>query len=170
MKVYLQEAESGVQIEAIITRALQQELPLQKDGWQFTWKQLGETEGSEFYKLTRMDAPNEIEGVLMLTLINEEMLLMNNVEIAPHNYGSGGKYEHVAGGLIAFACYKNFELGKNYYVGFLSFESKTRLIELYQKKYGATFVAGQKMFFEPKAGKALMKKYLLIDLNDNFDE
>lgn len=90
------------------------------------------------------------------------ILYMNAIEIAPHNYGTAGKLENVAGCLLAFACYKSFELGKGHYLGFLSFDSKTRLIELYEKKYGATMARGQKMFFSPAAGKKLMKKYLNI--------
>jgi len=53
-------------------------------------------------------------------------------------------------------------MGKGNYLGFLSFDSKTELIELYQNKYGATFAMGNKMFFDPEAGKKLMKKYLGI--------
>jgi hypothetical protein len=165
MKVYLQEVKSGNLVEAIISKALKADLPLRKDGWQFTWRKLGKVEGAQFYKLTTVESPDEVEGMLMLTLFNEEMLYMNNIEVAPHNFGSEGKYDHVAGSLIAFACYKSFELGKNYYMGFLSFDSKTRLIELYEKKYGATFAMGQKMFFDPEAGKKLMKRYLLIEFD-----
>ncbi|GAB5555342.1 MAG: hypothetical protein Sapg2KO_49330 [Saprospiraceae bacterium] len=139
-------------------------MPLKKDGWQFTWKQLAKTEGADFYKLTKLDTPQEIEGILMLTILNEEMLYMNNLEVAPHNYGSKGKYANVAGSLIAFACYKSFEHGKNYYMGYLSFDSKTSLISSYQARYGAILAIGQKMFFDPGAGKSLMKKYLNIEL------
>lgn len=170
MKVYLNEVSSGEQVEAIISVALKKDFPLKKDGWQFTWRKLGKTEGADFYKLTRTETPDEVEGMLMLTLIDEEMLYMNNIEVAPHNYGSSGKYENIAGSLIAFACYKSFEQGANYYVGFLSFESKTKLIELYQNKYGATYAMGQKMFFDPYAGKELMKKFLLLELNEMENE
>ncbi len=164
MKVYLEEIASRELIEAFISKASSKDMPLKKNGWQFTWKQLSQTEGADFYKLTKLDTPDEIEGILMLTLLNEEMLYMNNVEVAPHNYGSAGKYANVAGSLIAFACYKSLEQGKNHYLGYLSFDSKTRLIKLYQDKYGATLATGQKMFFDPEAGKKLMKKYLKIEI------
>ena len=118
------------------------------------------------YKLITVDNPERLEGVLMLTLIDEEMLFMNNIEVSPGNYGSEGKYKNVAGGLIAYACYKSFELGKQHYLGYLTFDSKTKLIELYQNKYGATFAMGQKMFFDPQAGKALMRKYLSLNLEE----
>lgn len=170
MRVNLKEVESGEQIEALITKASKKELPLKRDGWQFTWKKLGTTEGADFYKLTTVEEPDVIEGMLMLTLINEEMLYLNNIEVAPHNYGKDGRYDNVAGGLLAFGCYKSFEQGKNYYIGYLSFESKTKLIELYQNKYGATFAMGQKMFFDPEAGKQLMKKFLTLKLGKNEEE
>ncbi|MCG8328871.1 MAG: hypothetical protein MI974_14360 [Chitinophagales bacterium] len=149
-------------IDAIIGEATNKDMPLKKNGWQFTWKSLFRTKGALFYKLTTIEYPTVIEGVIMLTLINEEILYMNCIEVAPHNYGSIGKYKNVAGALLAYGCYKSFELGKNHYLGFLSFDSKTQLIKLYQKKYGATIAAGHKMFFTPQAGKKLMKKYLLI--------
>lgn len=164
MKILLQETVDGELIEGVIAKANIQDMPAKKDGWQFTWKKLGETEGADFYKLTRVASPDIIEGMLMLTLLNEEMLYMNNIEVVPHNCGSKGKYSNMAGGLLAFACYKSFEQGKNYYLGYLSFDSKTELIELYQEKYGATFAMGQKMFFIPEAGKELMKKYLSIEI------
>lgn len=163
MRVLLKEVKSDAIIEGFISNAKKQDLPVKKNGWQFTWRKLFQMEGAEFYKLSTVTTPNSIEGMLMLTLIEEEMLFMNNIEIAPHNYGSKGEYENVAGCLIAYACYKSFELGKNHYLGYLSFDSKTQLIELYQNKYGSTHARGQKMFFDPDAGKALMQKYLSID-------
>lgn len=96
----------------------------------------------------------------MLTLMNNEMLYMNNIEVAPHNLGSTGAYDNVAGCLIAFGCLKSFELGSNHYTGYLTFESKTALIPLYQKKYGATLAMGQKMYIAPQAGLTLIKKFL----------
>lgn len=170
MQVSLKEVKTGELIEALIVKANKSELPAKRGGWQFTWRKLGRTEGASFYKLVTVDDPRTIEGMLMLTLINEEMLYMNNIEVAPHNYGSGGKFDNVAGGLLAFGCYKSFEEGKNYYLGYLSFESKTQLIELYQNKYGATFAMGQKMFFDPTAGKKLMQKFLTINLVENEEE
>lgn len=170
MRIQLIEAESGELVEALILKAATKDLPAKRDGWQFTWKKLGKTEGADCYKLVTVNEPNQVEGMLMLTLLNGEMLYLNNIEVAPRNYGSGGKYDHVVGSLLAFGCYKSFELGKNYYLGYLSFDSKTELIELYQNKYGATCAMGQKMFFDPAAGKRLMTKYLIIKFAENEEE
>lgn len=162
MKVFIQESSSGRLTEAAIDQALAKDMPLKKDGWNFTWKRLY-TEDAYFYKLTTKEAPGIVEGMLMLSLIDGEMVYMNNIEVAPHNYGKGGKFINVAGCLLAFACYKSFELGRGHYVGFLSFESKTKLIKLYQEKYGAIIAMGQKMFFDPEGGKKLMRMYLKMD-------
>ena len=164
MNVLLEDAKSGNLIDSIISIARKNELPLKKDGWQFTWKKLGQIENTACYKLTTIKTPDVVEGMLMLTLVNEEMLYMNNIEVAPHNYGSNGRYERVAAALLAFACYKSFEIGRNHYQGFLAFESKTQLIELYQNKYGATHAIGQKMFFDPSVGKTLIKEYLALEI------
>lgn len=160
MKIQIKERTTNQNIEGKIAPPSKQDIPLKKNGWQFNWKTLYKTEGATFFKLTLTISPNNVEGMLMLTLMNEEMLYMNNIEVAPHNLGSSGKYDNIAGSLIAYACYKSFELGKEHYRGYLTFDSKTKLIPLYQKKYGATLAMGQKMFIEPKIGKHLIEKYL----------
>lgn len=99
----------------------------------------------------------------MLSVMYSEMLYMNNIEVVPHNFGKNGKYNHVAGALIAYACMKSFELGKNNYRGYLTFESKTELITLHQNKYKATLAMGQKMFIDPESGLKLMKTYLNLN-------
>ena len=98
--------------------------------------------------------------MLMLSLQYEEMVFLHNIEIAPYNIGKKKKYGNVAGCLLAYACRYSFEEGKDAYNGYVSFDSKTELIALYQEKYGATWAMGHKMYFDPVAGKALMKKYL----------
>jgi hypothetical protein len=164
MKILVEEVSTGEFHECQISECDLSEMPLRKDGWQFTWRKLAKIEGAQFYKLTLKQTPQILEGVLMITLLNEEMIYMNNVEVAPHNYGRAGKYEGVAGSLIAFASLKSFEQGKGPYVGYLSFDSKTELIELYEQGYGATWAMGQKMFIDPGSGKSLMKRYLNIEL------
>lgn len=159
MKVQVIDTFNDKKVNASIEKATRKDMPLKKNGWQFTWRTLYKTEGAVFYKLTLED-DEVIQGMLMLSLMNGEMLYMNNVEIAPHNYGSKGKYENVAGCLIAYGCLKSFELGQNYYKGYLTFQSKTKLIPLYEKKYGAILAMGQRMFIEPKAGLKLIDKYL----------
>ena len=162
MQITLIETKTGNSVDAKITSVKRKEFPLRKDGWQFTWRKLAKVEGAHYYKITTTQTPERMEGILMLTLLNEEMLFMNNIEVAPHNYGRNGQFEKVAGCLLAFGCKKSFELGRGSYTGFLAFESKTKLINVYREKYGATLAIGQKMFFEPEVGQELMNKYLGI--------
>ena len=160
MEVQLLHAENQEFISAKIDKAHFKDMPSKKNGWQFNWKTLFKTEGAEIYKLSLLESPLVLEGLIMLTLMSGEMLYMNNIEIAPHNIGENGKYDRAAGCLIAFGCKQSFEKGKKYYKGYLTFESKTQLIPLYQKKYGAILARGQRMFIEPEAGLKLIEKYL----------
>ena len=65
----------------------------------------------------------------------------------------------MAGCLIAFACRQSFKLESNY-KGFLTFESKTKLIDWYIEKYNAKIAIGQKIYIEPKDGQKLINEYL----------
>lgn len=88
------------------------------------------------------------------------MVIMDVIEIAPHNIGSSNKkYNDVAGCLIAFACRESFKIEGNY-KGFLTFTSKTNLIDWYKNTYGATQTLGQRMFIDDLAGLKLTEKYL----------
>lgn len=160
MKIEILEVQSKKLIPAIIERASLKDMPLKKNGWQFTWRSLFKTEGSELYKLVLEEEPDSVQGILMLSLMYENMVYMNNIEIAPHNIGRTGKYDKVAGSLIAYGCLKSFELGLDSYNGYLTFESKTELIKLYQEKYGAVLTMGQRMFIGPEVGLQLIKEYL----------
>jgi len=160
MEVWIIDTRSRKKVIGIISRAERKEMPLKKNGWQFNWRLLFNAEESEYYKLTLEDTPYQIEGIIMISLMNEEMVYLNNIEVAPHNLGTEGKYENVAGILLAYACIQAFEQGIGTYRGYLAFESKTKLILLYQNKYGATQAMGQKMFFDQRAGINLINKYI----------
>lgn len=164
MEIALIEKSTGAKKIAIIKLIKKEELPLKKNGWNFNWKTLFKIEGSELFKVSLQDTPNQIEGIVMLTLLNDEMLFMNNIEIAPHNIGNNKKYTNAAGILLAFACKQSFEKGKGNYRGFLPFDSKTELVDLYCKKHGASLAMGHKLFFHPEAGKILMEKHLEISI------
>ena len=162
MEIQVIEIKSDKRIDAQINEALFKDMPTKKNGWKFTWRSLFKTEGAEFFKLTLKDDLSNIQGILMFSIMYEEMLYMNNIEIAPHNVGSKGKFDNIAGCLIAFACLKSFELGKNTYKGYLTFDSKTELIPLYGEKYGAISTMGQRMFIDPIQGLKLIDKYLKL--------
>lgn len=135
------------------------EMPFIKDDWKFDWNELIKEKNTKTYLLRLKNDIQSVEGILQLRLEND-ILIMDVIEIAPHNLGSSNKkFDYVAGCLIAFACRESFKIEGNY-KGFLSFTAKTELIEWYKKKYGATQALGQRMYIEDLAGLKLIEKYL----------
>lgn len=149
------------EVEALIKPIQKEKMPLKRDGWNFNWRSMAKTKGKLFYALF---AENKVEGMISLEIQQigvDKLLFLHHLEIAPHNIGKLGKYKQSAGCLMAFACYQSILQLENGtpYTGFVVFESKTELIEHYMS-YGAQYAMGNKMFFDPKAGEALIKEYL----------
>lgn len=166
MEVELLNTHTNQPAPGMILLANKQDMPPKRAGWKFSWKKLYGIEGASYYKLCLSAQLNEIQGLMMLSLMNQELLHLNNLEVAPHNYGRQGEYDYVAGALLAYGCFLSFELCKGNYNGFLSFDSKTKLIPLYQNKYGAVHIMGQKMYLDPEGGRRLMKQYLNRSFNE----
>lgn len=157
MKVYV--VRDGEMVEAKIQVADIDEMPLSRDGWNFDWRKAFKEGDTVTYVLKVVDAPNIVHGLLQLKT-DGEMVIMNLIEISPENLGGGNKrLDDVAGCLIAFACRESFK-AKGNYQGYLSFQSKTELIVLYQEKYGAETAGGQMMFIDPTQGLRLISQYL----------
>lgn len=145
-----------IEVEIVL---ISEKMSLQKDGWNFDWNKLIKEKNTKTYALRLKDTSKSIEGLLQLRIEND-MLIMDMIEIAPHNFSSlNKKFNYVAGCLIAFACRESFKIEGNY-KGFLTFTSKTNLIEFYKKKYGATQALGQRMYIEDSIGLKLIEKYL----------
>lgn len=164
MNVDLIERKTQKIYTAEIKVAKSKDIPLKKDGWQFNWRTLFKTDSALILKISLIDSPNTIEGMLMLTILYDEMVYMDNIEVAPHNYGKNKKFENVAGSLIAFACLESFIMGENSYNGFLSFTSKTELINIYAQKYGAILAMNSRMYIDSEMGKKLINQYLKIKI------
>ena len=139
-------------------------MPLKKDGWNFTWKDLYKNQDAIFYKLVLDATPDVVEGIIMMSIQNEEMAYLNNVELAPHNIGRDKRYDYIAGCLIAYGCLYGHRNGVGNYKGFVCFDSKTVLINHYRTKYGAEQAIGQRMFISAVTSIELVKKYLNTDL------
>lgn len=71
-----------------------------KNGWSFDWKSELEDNSKEAYKLTIINNPNIIQGLISFT-INADHLYMDLLENAPFNLGHNKLYEGVAGNLVA---------------------------------------------------------------------
>jgi hypothetical protein len=135
------------------------EIPLKKDAWNFNWRELSKEKDSRMFILKTIGPNPGVEGALQLKVENE-MLIMNVLEIAPHNIGlKNKKYEYVAGCLIAFACKESFNM-KSEYKGFLTFLSKTSLMKWYSIKYGAKVGLGQRMYIDSENALKLINEYL----------
>ena len=128
---------------------------LKKNGWNFNWKEEYNDLTKEVYKLTIVNNPSIIQGLLSVT-IESDYVYMNLLESAPFNIGKNKLYEGVAGNLVAYACKLSFQKG---FDGFVAFTAKTRLIEHYEKTLGAYHFKNQRMILETNASKVLVEKY-----------
>ncbi len=157
--MYIVERASGELVEVEIERLHPDDLPGRKDGWSFDWKSVAIRRGTETYGVRLERTPKELQGMVHLRKYSG-MLIMDLLEVAPHNVGSKAKrFDRVAGILIAFSCRKSFMVEEQYR-GFLTFEAKTELINMYRTKYGAKLALGQRMYIEPSQGIKLIDEYL----------
>lgn len=126
-----------------------------KNKWQFDWKVELDDNSKEVYKLTIVNNPNIIQGLMSLT-IQSDHVYMDLLESAPFNLGRNKLYEGVAGNLVAYACKISFQHG---FDGYVSFTAKTKLIEHYQKTLHAQLHGGQLMIINTVAANILIDKY-----------
>lgn len=124
-------------------------------GWSFDWKYEFNKLDREVYKLTIIDNPDVLQGLVSLT-VNPDHVYMFLLESAPFNIGKSKLYEGVPGNLVAFACKLSFQRGGE---GFVSFESKTKLIDHYVKSLGAYHFGGHLMVIDTIAARRLVDKY-----------
>ena len=124
-------------------------------GWNFNWKQEFNDIKKEVYKLTIVNNPSIIQGLLSIT-IEQDHVLMDLLGSAPFNIGKNKIYEGVAGNLVAYACKISFQRG---FEGFVAFTAKTKLIEHYEKTLGAYHFKNQRMIIDTQAAKILVEKY-----------
>lgn len=128
---------------------------IKKNGWNFNWKSELDSDINEAYKLTIVNNPDIIQGLLSIRKESDH-IFMNLLENAPFNIGRNKLYEGVAGNLVAFACKLSFQYG---FDGFVAFTAKTKLIEHYIGSLGAHHFGGHRMIIETHAAKILVEKY-----------
>lgn len=102
-----------------------------------------------------MGNPSIVQGLVSITE-RQDHVYMHLIESAPFNLGKNKVYFGVPGNLIAFACRVSFHRG---FDGFVSFISKTQLVEHYVKTLGATNVGGQLMVINTNSALRLIDKY-----------
>ena len=141
------------EVSTFTTKDLKQ--TTKKNGWNFNWKKELANNSREVYKLTIVNNPDIIQGLISFTIKNDH-IYMDLIEGVPFNLGRNKIYEGVAGNLVAFACKVAFQRG---FDGFLSFTAKTKLIEHYEKTLGAYHFGNHLMILETKASIILLNKY-----------
>jgi hypothetical protein len=126
-----------------------------KNGWQFNWASEFKEPARDVYKLTITNNPNVIQGIVSLE-VRKDHVYMHLIESAPFNIGKHKTYLGVPGNLVAFACKLSFQRGNE---GYLSFVSKTKLINHYSESLGAVHVGGHLMVITTDSALKLIKKY-----------
>ena len=112
----------------------------------------------QVYKLTIKGNPNVIQGLISFS-VEIDHLFRHLIESAPYNQGKNKIYIGVPGNLVAFLCKESWDKGHE---GFVSFISKTRLIDHYERTLGAIHVGNHKMVIFPKEALQLIKKYFKV--------
>jgi hypothetical protein len=153
----IQNTISGDSFQTEISRLTHADLKkvTTKNGWNFNWKQELDNINREVFKLTIVNNPNIIQGLLSFT-IKQDHIYMDLLESAPFNLGHKKLYEGVPGNLVAYACKVSFQNGLE---GFVSFIAKTKLIEHYEKTLGAYHFGNQLMIIQPLVAQQLVDKY-----------
>lgn len=126
-----------------------------KTHWLFDWKAEATNKDKTIYKLTIVENPNILQGLVSLQDRGDHMF-MHLIESSKFNRGARKVYLGVPGNLVAYACKLSFDRG---YDGYLSFESKTRLIEHYRQTLGAELLFGNVMAIDTKAARKLVDQY-----------
>ena len=148
---------SGDNLPTIISEVTAHDLKLvtKLKGWNFNWKGELKKAGTKVYKLTVVNNSDIIQGLISLEDKGDH-IFVNLIENAPFNIGKKKLYEGVPGNLFAFACKLSWDNGNQ---GFVSFISKTKLMEHYNKTLGAVNVFDQRMVIEPGEALKLIKQY-----------
>ena len=130
---------------------------IKKADWLFDWKAEAKNKEKSVYKLVIADNPTIIQGLISLQDKGDH-IYMHLIESIKFNRGSKKVYLGVPGNLVSFACKLSFDKG---YRGIVSFESKTKLINHYQKTLGATILFGNIMAIDTPAAVKLINQYFI---------
>lgn len=148
---------SGDSFQTQVLQLTMQDLPqiTKKKGWNFNWKAELADDVRETVKLTIINNPDIIQGLMSLS-IEPDHVYMHLLENAPFNMGKDKLYEGVAGNLVAHACRTSFQRG---FDGFVVFTAKTKLAEHYHETLGAETLSGNRMVIPTDPARFLVEKY-----------
>jgi len=152
----IENASTGEVFDTEIVRLSPKDLKqIKETEWQFDWHNELKDKSIEVYKLTTINNPFIIQGLLSIE-DKQDHIFMRLVESANFNKGTNKVYIGVPGNLVAYGCKVSVDKG---YEGYLAFDAKTNLIKHYQQTLGATHFRGQRMFIETTAAIKLISQY-----------
>jgi hypothetical protein len=124
-------------------------------GWLFNWKEELSLNDREVHKLVIRGNQDVVQGLVSMR-IESDHVYMPLIESAPFNRGREKMYLGVPGNLVAYVCRISFQKG---FEGFVSFHSKTKLIQHYEKSLGARHFGGHLMVIDTAAAVLLVNTY-----------
>ena len=147
---------TGEVFDTEITRISDEDIKTIKNkDWQFNWRSEFKDKSKLIFKLTTANNPTIIQGLISIE-DKDDHFFMHLVESSKFNLGKHKIYLGIPGNLVAYACKVSFDQG---YEGYVAFDSKTVLIEHYQKSLGATHIRDRRMFIDTKAAGKLVSQY-----------
>lgn len=155
----IENTSTGEVFDTVVVRITSKDLVfIHKSEWQFDWSKEFKDKTKEVYKLTTVNNPKIIQGLISIQ-DKEDHIFMHLIESSKFNKGNDKVYFGVPGNLVAFACKVSFDKG---YQGFLAFDAKTALIRHYQETLHATHFRGLRMFIETTAALRLISQYFKL--------
>jgi hypothetical protein len=152
----IENTQTGEVFDTVIVRLISTDIKqIKKTNWQFDWLKELKDNTKEVYKLTTINNPNIIQGIVSIE-DKQDHIFMHLIESSTFNKGKNKAYFGVPGNLVAYVCKLSVEKG---YHGFLAFDAKSNLIKHYQESLHATHFRGLRMFIEPRAASRLISQY-----------
>ncbi|WP_031526916.1 hypothetical protein [Dyadobacter crusticola] len=152
----IEEPDSGKCHETLVLPLSVADLKtFKKSSWLFDWREEHSHRERCVFKLVLLEQPNTIQGLVSLQDKGDH-IYMHLIESSKANRGPSKQFVGIPGNLIAFGCKTSFEKG---YEGYLSFESKTKLVTHYKNILGAEVLFGNVMIINSFAAKNLVDRY-----------
>ncbi len=152
----LKDAKSGQFFKAVIAKVVETDYGWIRNSGEFVFKWKNERQ-HEVFKIFLKNRNDEILGLLSINDRQDEFRIhLNLIEVGQTNVGRDKAIDNIAGSLIAAACKISFDRGYN---GFVSLKPKTKLIPLYQNKYGFRQY-GRFLAIDGRESDILIRKYL----------
>ncbi|CAG5068515.1 hypothetical protein DYBT9623_01246 [Dyadobacter sp. CECT 9623] len=128
---------------------------LGKSLWLFDWKSELLSQERSIYKLIVLNDEKSIHGLISIQDKGDHVYV-HLLESSKANRGKKKAYLGIPGNLMAYACKLSFEKG---YDGYVSFESKSKLVAHYRKVLSANVLFGNVMIIDTQAAKILVDRY-----------